>query len=741
MQTVEKWLASPIGQWAKIYVEYGFAIFPCHGVVDGKCTCGKSPCGENNKQAGKHPFTRHGVSDASTDLGKIGAMFNHRSDLNIAIATGTPSGVFVLDIDNRDGISGEDTLRDLQDEHGAMPQTLTSITGNGRQMFFKMPDFDVRNATGIAPKLDIRGTGGYVITAPSMHYSGKQYAFDESTFDAGIAEAPTWLLTMLRPKKKAARELSHDYASGALPEWSKEDVESMLAVLLPDMGYDDWLHVGMALHAGGYPLSMFDNWSRGGQKYQNGDCEIRWRGFGKQDGITMGTLVDMAKLNGWKPAPFERPVIDTSIVDALVKKLSPNAPPLPAPECKVAFDPLKLPGLIGDTVSWICSDAMFPQPMLALLNILAFAGAVFGRQYASPFNTRTNAYFVAVAETTGGKDHSRKKIGVLAEATGLNQYVGAHAIISDTGLARALHANPSQMLMVDEFGKFMQAIADKNAGAWNKKIIKLMMNLYSDSSGIYKHGDYANPKVNEAVVIHSPNLCIYGTTTEKEYIKALNKDAVESGELNRIIAIKVPSVDRNRVGGINPLPDDIKDRWERFAPDGASLGALLNSATVPPEPVIVEWGDCDDLQWQIALEQDKVRKTGTATSPLWGRRHENIIKVAMIFAIARNKSRPEFQEADFKVAVAILDSSISYMAGLVHNNLAENDHERAYIEILEYIRAAGAAGVAKSVLSQRFRKFKRRDTEELIGAMIEQDLIVADRIAATTKPVIIYRAL
>jgi len=529
-------------------------------------------------------------------------------------------------------------------------------------------------------------------------------------------------------------------------ETSLDDAASMLDYISPDCERERWIEIGMALRDefGDTACGLWHSWSKGSSKYKAHEAQAQWRSFHKT-GITIATLYDRARSEGWKPAPYEHPVRDTGAVDALVRKLSAKAsakpPALPLPECKLALDPLKLPGLIGDTVRWICSDAMFPQPMLALLNVLAFAGAVYGRQYASPINTRTNAYFVAVASTGAGKDHSRKKIGVLAEAAGLGQFIGAHAVISDTGLARALHKNPSQMLMVDEFGKFMQAITDKNAGAWNKKIVKLMMNLYSDSSSVYKHGDYANPKVNEAIVIHSPNLCIYGTTTEKEYIKALNKDAVESGELNRIIAIKVPSVERLRVDRIAGMNEDIVDAWSRFAPENASLGAMLGSATVPPEPTTVEWGDCDDLQWQIALEQDRVSATSQDVAPLWNRRHENIIKIAMIFAISRNKSRPTFDKRDFEIATEIMDCSIKYMAGLVHNNLAENDHERAYIEILEYIRAAGKDGVAKSALSQKFRKYRRRDAEELIGAMIEQDLVVADRVATGTKPVITYRAL
>lgn len=724
-EKLDAWLSVPVGQWAQVYLDHGFAVFPCHGVSeDLRCTCGKQPCGENNKQAGKHPFTRNGVKDASKDIGKISAMFRYRTDLNIAIATGELSGVFVVDRDVRGDVNGEESISELEKVHGQISKTLRSITGNGTQDFFKMPsDFDVKNATGIVSGVDIRGTGGYVIAQPSRHYTGRVYEFDDSSFDAGIAEAPVWLLDMLRPKPKPVRELSHDYASGATPEWSKEEVLRMLEHISPDIGYQEWVEVGMALNDGGYPLSVWDNWSRGGQKYENKCCEVRWRGFGKQDGITMGTLVSMAQLNGWRPEPIVHEQRDTSLADAFVKGLEQKPEPVHHPKPLATFDPMKLEGLIGDTVRWIVSDAMLPQPMLALLHTLAFAGAVFGRRYASPINTRTNVYFAAVANTASGKNHSRVKLPILAEAAGLGEFIGAHGIISDTGVARSLMEKPCQLLMLDEWGLVLQAIGDPKAPSHGKKIKSLLMTLYSDSGGVYMHGDYANKKLNESIVIHSPNLCIYGTTTEKEYVKALSKDAVESGELNRVMAIKVDSVLPHRVTGMNPPPQDLIDRWERFSQNSYSL---VTNGTVKTNPKIVSWGECDDLQWSILSQQHDLVNSASPSSALWGRRHENIIKIAMIFAIARNKEVPEFCPNDFTMASYIVDESIQYMAMLSVDHMADNGHEAQRQQVAKFIKEHGKKGVMHSVVTKRFRSIAPKDFEAVIKGLLGEDTIKID---------------
>jgi hypothetical protein len=62
-------------------------------------------------------------------------------------------------------------------------------------VFFRMPaDRDVRNSAGkLAPHCDVRGSGGYVLMPPSIHPSGKRYAW--SVDSAGtFAEPPTWLI-------------------------------------------------------------------------------------------------------------------------------------------------------------------------------------------------------------------------------------------------------------------------------------------------------------------------------------------------------------------------------------------------------------------------------------------------------------------------------------------------------------------------------------------------------------------
>jgi hypothetical protein len=142
----------------------------------------------------KAPATPRGFLDATTDAIRVHAWWRSNPDYNIGIATGPASGFWVLDVDGDDG---EASLRKLEAEHGALPATVEAITGKGRHLYFRAGAHAVRNSAGqVAPGIDVRGDGGYVLAPPSIHPSGRAYAWSVDTANA-IADAPGWLLSRM----------------------------------------------------------------------------------------------------------------------------------------------------------------------------------------------------------------------------------------------------------------------------------------------------------------------------------------------------------------------------------------------------------------------------------------------------------------------------------------------------------------------------------------------------------------
>lgn len=70
-----------------------------------------------------------------------------------------------------------------------------------------------------------------------------------------------------------------------------------------ELDYQEWVDVGMALKHEGCSVSDWDNWSRRDYgRYHAGECERKWQTFrGTTSPVTGGTIVQMAKENGWVP--------------------------------------------------------------------------------------------------------------------------------------------------------------------------------------------------------------------------------------------------------------------------------------------------------------------------------------------------------------------------------------------------------------------------------------------------------
>lgn len=82
------------------------------------------------------------------------------------------------------------------------------------------------------------------------------------------------------------------------------DITELLDYIDPaSLSYQDWVNVGMALKEDGYPCSVWDEWSRRDPaRFHNGECFKKWGSFnGAAVPVTAGTIVQMAKDNGWQP--------------------------------------------------------------------------------------------------------------------------------------------------------------------------------------------------------------------------------------------------------------------------------------------------------------------------------------------------------------------------------------------------------------------------------------------------------
>jgi hypothetical protein len=165
---------TPLGHAALALAAKGLRVFPCI-------------------ERAKEPAIADNLRHATTDPNTVAGWWRTR-DFNIGIATGPESGVWALDIDSA---AGEGAVRMLEAKHGALPATVKAITGKGRHLYFRWPgETEVRNREGMLPGIDARGIGGYVLAPPSVHPSGRRYAWSVDSASE-FADAPQWLLELV----------------------------------------------------------------------------------------------------------------------------------------------------------------------------------------------------------------------------------------------------------------------------------------------------------------------------------------------------------------------------------------------------------------------------------------------------------------------------------------------------------------------------------------------------------------
>lgn len=182
---------SPQHAAALEYARRGWFVFPVE------------PPRIGDDESGKNPLTTHGWHEATTDAGIIDAWWQRWPNANVAVAT-EPSRLCILDVDigiKKDGTRkrGRESLAELE-ATTPLPDTLTAITGSGGlHAFYEADDGPALQKIGFKDGLDLIGNG-YIIVAPSMHFSGRPYHWNVVR---QIARLPAELRTIasIKPEK------------------------------------------------------------------------------------------------------------------------------------------------------------------------------------------------------------------------------------------------------------------------------------------------------------------------------------------------------------------------------------------------------------------------------------------------------------------------------------------------------------------------------------------------------------
>lgn len=137
----------------------------------------------------------HGLYAATGDPERIAAMLAAVPRPLLAVRTGQPSGVVVVDIDPGNGGDLAALIR-----RGLAPATAHVVTGSGGwHLWYRWPGRPVPCSAGrLAPGVDVRGDGGYVVIPPSTHpRTGRRYVWADRPRE--LVEMPSALVEACLP--------------------------------------------------------------------------------------------------------------------------------------------------------------------------------------------------------------------------------------------------------------------------------------------------------------------------------------------------------------------------------------------------------------------------------------------------------------------------------------------------------------------------------------------------------------
>lgn len=320
-----------------------WAVVPAHTVSDGRCSCGRVDC----PAPGKHPRVRWERFQRSRPAtSQVAAWWRRWPDANVAVVTGTVSGVLVLDVDPRH--AGDETLARLEEGWGALPRTVETRTGGGgRHLWFRL---DAPLPSGpLAPGLDFRADGGLVVVPPSTHVSGASYewARGRGPDECEVSDAPAWLLALAH----GAGIPSHAGAPAreGAPRRTDEERRAFAAA---------WARAGVQLRPGDHNyLCPFHDDHHPSLHVDADGC--RWHCFGCGRGGGIGALRRALHEDG-RHRPFPR-------LQELADHPTPGAP---------------APTIAGTTEIDVVGEARFQDALLALTGGVRHYGGVDARTVA-----------------------------------------------------------------------------------------------------------------------------------------------------------------------------------------------------------------------------------------------------------------------------------------------------------------------------------------------------------------------
>jgi hypothetical protein len=685
------------------YAELGYAVFPC-------------------APGGSAPLTNNGFHGATIDPEQIEAWWSAQPSANVAIAT---AGLLVVDVDPLDDGSPNAWLNDEPEKLLALAAAPTAITPRGgrHHVFHKPVGKTWRCSTSVlAPHVDIRTDGGYIVVAPSRRREGSYSWLEDSELDVGpdrLPEPPAWLVAALDGVATTS-PTSPRVATGA--ETANPIPQGQRNATLARLG-GNMRRVGMSRAEIAAAL-LQTNKDRCSPPLSPREVERIAASVARYEPDQVA--VALAE-NHWDQMYAETPPDE----EADAKDPGP-----------IADELLRVPGFIDAVTEYTLDTAPYPERVLAFCGALALQAVLAGRKVRDPMGNRTNLYILGLANSGVGKDHARKVNQRILYEAGLADCLG-NSFASGEGIEDRLFVQPAVLYQVDEIDGLLLRVSQAR-DARHEQIVSMLLQMYSSASGVYVMRAKAG---RERTVIDQPSLSIFGTAVPKQFYEALSRRLLTNGFLARMVILECRRRGTGREDGDCPVPASILDTarwWAEFRP-GAEPGNLNQWH---PDPRLVPQTDDARAQFRQLREQAdeayaRAEADGdTMAMAIWARAYEKARRLALVYACSANHVDPVIGPEAVAWAGSFVDHQTRRMLFMAGCHAAESEFDakrKRLLEVLAQWRGQHGDEWMPFWRINRRLPWSSREHEEVRATLLEQRLIEARIVQTRGRPGAVYR--
>ena len=616
---------------------------------------------------------------------EVETWFKDRDDMTVALVCGQ---FIVVDADTPEAMGWVEEN---------IPQTPYKVrTGKGMHYYYNNPQnyttFATKrlNETPIERHIDIRGEGGLIIAPYNTHANGQVYQ---------PVINPNWDL------------------------WGFED--------LPDFTEKEWQQITGNKKQNGQPnVAPFS--LDGVNEGSRNDQAARLAGYL----ISKNLNLDFAKffMESWNvqnSPPLPRHEI-LSVVDNVKRthdRKNQQAPLFVQTKEDIAppkdlFNP---PGVLKNMFEFCEEIAQISQPELSLVGALSLASVSCGRMYRTDMNNFSSLYFVGVAKSGQGKENIKTFVETVLNKTKHQRLIVGDGYTSAGAVHSILKYRPTQITVMDEFGKRLETISSQQ-NTNREDGIQTLMEAWGRCHGTLRPDNYSLMNTPEQYVeqamnriCYKPAITLVGLSVPKNFYGALNSGRVADGFLNRFIIVE--SKEPRKVSALKryKTPPQLLIDWvnavRRPQTDFGDVSDTDSSMNV--NQTVIEFDEdsrqlLNEFAEEIVKRQNVLEKDNL--EPLLSRSREKAMRLALICALADNVGAKKIMGEMTRWAIDFVRYYDLLFIETCRDKVSSSATEAKIKSVLSYIRSRGEQGISKREVDRHelFRSMKSYEVKEII---------------------------